>query len=434
MSRWRVLVIAEAANPEWVSVPLVGWSLTSALRQVASVHLVTQVRNHDAIVRAGLVPGRDFTVIDNEALARPLYQLANRLRGGDGGGWTTLQALALPSYWYFEELVWRRFQAALTGGAFDLVHRVTPLSPSVPSVIAGRLKRAGVPFVLGPLNGGVPWPAQFRAAQRAEREWLSYLHGAHRLIPGYRSTRANAAALIAGSRITRDNFGANNLDRTVYVPENAIDPARFPFSERTAPSLPVRIGFIGRLVPLKGVDMLLDAAAELVRSGKAVIEIIGDGPERVALEQQMARLGIGAGVTMHGWVEHQKIAALLSRWDVLGFPSIREFGGGVVLEAFACGTPAVVVAYGGPGELVTPATGIAVPLGTRAEVVEGFRRAFTELVGDPNRLVAMSAAALERVRRYYTWARKAEQMTAIYDWVMGVAPKPDFGMPFPDRP
>jgi hypothetical protein len=75
----RVLLIAEAANPEWVSVPLLGWSNSRALARIADVHLVTQLRNRDAIVRAGLTEGSDFTSINSEALARPVHRLASRL-------------------------------------------------------------------------------------------------------------------------------------------------------------------------------------------------------------------------------------------------------------------------------------------------------------------------------------------------------------------
>src|SRR5262245_39667725 len=119
--RMRVLLIAEAANPEWVSVPLVGWSHARALAERVDAHLVTQVRNRDAIVRAGWREGREFTAIDSERAAARAHKLAEWLRGGPGRGWTIVTALQSLCYRWFERLVWQRFGGAIRGGAYDLV-------------------------------------------------------------------------------------------------------------------------------------------------------------------------------------------------------------------------------------------------------------------------------------------------------------------------
>lgn len=415
-ARPRVLAIAEAANPEWVSVPLVGWSLASALREVADVHVVTQVRNRDAFLRAGLAKGRDFTAIDSETFARPMWKLAERLRMGEGKGWTMVQAINALSYPWFERLVWQRFGGAIRAGEFDIVHRITPLSPTVSSSLAGHCARAGTLFVLGPLNGGVPWPEGFDAERRREKEWLSYLRSAYKLMPGREATLRNASAVLTGSRHTEGEIPARHRHKTIYLPENAIDPARFNRTAAPGPG-PLRACFVGRLVPYKGPDMLLQAAAPLLRDGRMTLDMIGDGPMMPDLVGQARQLGAERGLTFHGWKDHREVQDIMAGCHVLSFPSIREFGGGVVLEAMALGVVPLIVDYAGPGELVVSGTGLKVPCGTREQIVAGFADALARLADDPSGLPGMAQAARDRVQSHFTWARKARQIAEVYTWL-----------------
>ncbi|MBM1220415.1 glycosyltransferase family 4 protein [Ponticoccus sp. SC2-23] len=422
--RPRVLVIAEAANPDWVSVPLIGWSLARALAEVADVHLVTQVRNRAAIIAAGLTEGDDFTAIDSEALARPLWALGGLLRMGEGKGWTALQAVSAISYPYFERLVWKRFGAEIRKGRYDVVHRITPLSPTQSGPLAAHCARAGVPYVIGPLNGGVPWPREFEAARRAEREWLSYVRGIYRYLPGRKSMLDATRCILAGSRHTATEF-EQWQDRTIWLPENAIDPVRFPDLPRPPTSGPLRACFIGRMVPYKGPDMLLEAASELLRSGRMTLDLIGDGPMMEELRKQAAPLG--QAVRLHGWLPHDKVQSVAGKCSLLAFPSVREFGGGVVLEAMAMGLAPLIVDYAGPGELVTDQTGYKVALGDRDAIVARFRSELNRLADDPEDVAARGACARAVARQNFTWSAKAGQVAEVYDWITGKREvRPDF--------
>jgi hypothetical protein len=83
VARILILALAKSANPEWASGPPVGWSHARALAEVADVHLVTEVRNPDAILRARLHPGRDFTSHDSEVVTQPMA-LAKILQSPQG--------------------------------------------------------------------------------------------------------------------------------------------------------------------------------------------------------------------------------------------------------------------------------------------------------------------------------------------------------------
>ncbi|MDQ3441584.1 MAG: glycosyltransferase family 4 protein [Planctomycetota bacterium] len=436
MRKPRVLLIAEAANPEWVSVPLVGWSHALALARVTDAHLITQVRNRAAVLRAGLVEGRDFTSIDSEALARKTHKLGKLLRGGKGKGFTVVTALKSLEFPYFERLVWRKFGERLKAGEFDLVHHLTPLSPTTPSRLAGKCRRIGVPFVWGPLNGGVPWPKGFDKARREEKEWLSYVRNAYKLLPGFRATRQNASAIIIGSRATWQQMPTKYHEKCFYIVENAIDPTRFQRRRVRTATRPIRAIFIGRVVPYKGADMLLEAASHLIKSGAMTIDIVGDGPQLPHLRERVNALELPeSGVTFSGWVEHGKIQDRLVEADLLTFPSIREFGGGVALEAMAVGVVPVVTDYGGLGELVTDQTGFLIPMGTRDEIIGRLRETLTRLAADPAAIDTRSDAAWRRAHEQFTWDAKAQQVLRIYEYLLDKKlPRPQFPMPTPDLP
>ncbi len=418
----RVLVIAEAANPEWTSVPLVGWSLAAALNDVADIHLVTQVRNRDAILRVGWTEGKDFTAIDTERLAAPMYALSEKI----GLGWSGKTAIAALTYPYFESLVWHQFGVQIQAGEFDVVHRVTPLSQSANSSLASKCARSGVPFVVGPLNGGVPWPKGFERERRRERDWLSSIRWIYKLAPGRRSMLSATAAIITGSQSTFQEIPKTYRHKCVHLPENAIDPERFNRTAEQPGTLPLRACFIARMDPCKGTDMLIEAAAPLLQDGRMVLDMIGDGPMMPEVRQIADRLGVSDAITFHGWVDHKTVQEIAAKTHILTFPSIREFGGGVVLEAMALGVVPVVVDYGGPGELVVPGTGFKIAIDERSALVASLREQLEEIAADPAVLTNLGKAAQTRAVTQFTWEAKARQILDIYDWVTGKrSDKPD---------
>lgn len=427
--RPRVLWVAEAANPKLFSVSLIGWSFGRALRETADGILVTEQRNRDDCRAAGAIEGGDFETVDNRFWQGTAWRVSSWLRGGGGLGWTTYAALSTLVYPIFELRLWKQFRDRLASGQFDLVHRLTPVSPVTPSPLAQRCAKLGVPFALGPLNGGLPWPKEYPELRRAEKEWLSPLRGVSRLLPGFEATRRHSSAIIVASRSTLGEMAPRHRAKCVYLPENAIDPERFPRRTPPVPRSPVRVVFVGRLVPYKGADLLIEAAAPLLRAGSVELDIVGDGPEMPRLRRMASDLNVENRVEFAGWVDHARMADRMGRAQVFGFPSLREFGGGVVLEAMALGLAPVVVDYGGPGELTPAGCGWTLPMAPRAELVARLRATLSQIGANPAETAAIGRRAQEYAYRNFTWPAKARQMVEIYRWVLGRRDKPDWGVP-----
>jgi glycosyltransferase involved in cell wall biosynthesis len=410
----RVLILADDCNPEWPSLPVVGFNSCRAIADVAETVVVTQVRNRPNIEKVGM--GRAQVVyVDNEYVAAPVHRLAIWLRGGDKVAWTTNVAMTYPSYIAFEREVWRRFRRELRAGQFDIVHRLTPMSPTLPSPMAAW---SPVPFVLGPLNGGLPWPPEYMGEQKRERERLSNVRSAHRVLPYYRSTYSRSTVLAAFQH-TIDDLPPMARRRAIDFPEVGFDPATFhPPKSRPATDA-LTFLFVGRLVPYKCSDVVVEAFAKTPELRRHKLRIVGDGPDKPALEQIIRDHNLQSQVELVGWKSQAGVADEMRNADVFAFPSIRELGAGVVVEAMACGLPSIVVDYGGPGGLVRNGTGIRVPLQSKLMMISAFGQAMARLGADPAATRRMGEAASDYVFREYTWDKKAGKFLEVYEWVLG---------------
>jgi len=419
----RILLLAPGSNPDGITGPLVGYSHSEALAQLHAVTLVIG-RANEAAVRRKQSPFRAIEVISLPRLER-IYDWCFR--------WVfrsnyRSQVLTAFSYFFclaFEWRAWRQTRARIMQGDFDVVLRLLPISSVLPSPFAFFLRRGPIPFVIGPINGGLPWPRGFSQADK-QKEWISNLRSFYQFLPFARSTYRNAAAIIAGSSHTYNEVAAYR-EKLFFVPgENGISPALYTSASRSsARSETLELIFVGGLVPYKACDLALRAAAPLLQNGRARFTVVGDGPERRGLEELTVSLGTDKVVSFCGTLRHSEIIQRLGAADVLVFPSIHEFGGAVVFEALAMGTVPVVVDFGGPGDIVRPEVGFKVRLTNESDVVLQIEKVLATLTRDRDLLERLRQQGMRYARKCLSWDAKAQMVTQILCWATGCGPKPN---------
>ena len=417
----RILVLAPDSDPDSLATSLIGYCHSEALARLHAVTLVTRSA-YEPAVRRTRAPFHAIEPISFPWLDRLFAWCLRNIFHHDYGR-QTLTAFNYPFSLAFEWRTWRRLRARIRAGEFDIVLRLLPITSVLPSPFAFFLRKGPIPFVIGPINGGLPWPHGFSQADK-QREWISRLRALYRILPFSRSTFRNAGAIIGGSSQTCAEFSAYR-NKVFFVPENGLGPAVYS-SERKSSAEDTRLHliFVGRLVPFKACDLALRAAASLVRSGLARFTIIGDGPERPALEQLARSLEIERDVSFCGMLSHAETMERMRVADVLVFPSIREFGGGVVFEALAAGAVPVVVDFGGPGDIVHPEVGYKVALTTEEDVVAQIERILGSLAVDRSLLNRLRQQGMAYARERLSWDGKAQVVTEILCWVLGQGPKP----------
>jgi glycosyltransferase involved in cell wall biosynthesis len=418
MSRLRLLVLGPDCDPETVSIPFVSYRHAAALAELHDVTLVVRT-GVEASVRRANAPFRSIEVVQTASLER-IYAWSFRtiFRSNWDSQWVT--AFSYPFAITFEWLAWRQLRRRVFAGEFDVVLRVLPMTAVLPSPFAFFLRKGPIPFVLGPLQGGLPSAPGFSQPDKKSFG----VRKLYRFLPFARSTYRHAAAIIAAVSHIRTQFAAYT-DKLFFIPENGVARSLCVADSRPPePSAKLQLIFVGGLVRRKACYLGLRAAAPLLQNDLAHFTLIGDGPERSSLEQLARDLGITNAVSFCGWLSHAEVLKRLRSADVVVLPAIREGGGGVVFEALASGAVPVILDWGGPGDIVHPEVGYKVPPTDEEGVVLQMERILSDLAGNPNLVSKLRQQGLSYARECLTWEAKAQATTQVLNWVVGRGPKP----------
>ncbi len=190
-----------------------------------------------------------------------------------------------------------------------------------------------------------------------------------------------------------------------------VDTTRFRPVDRPPPSGRLRVGFVGRLIPVKGVDVLLRAVAS---DGRLDLDLYGGGPDLDALRKLAAELGVSGRVTFHGHVDETTLTRVVPAFDALAVPSVLvpnvlEQFGRVVVEGQASGVPVVASECGALPDVAGDA-GLLVPPGD----APALGAALARLLDEPGLWERMRTDGLAAVGRY-SWSSVATQQAALYE-------------------
>lgn len=195
------------------------------------------------------------------------------------------------------------------------------------------------------------------------------------------------------------------LRRPCFLMSRGVDSEQFHPSRRTEHDGVLRIGFVGRVTPEKGVRLLakIEAALETAGIRNFRIIVVGDGSEVGWLKKRL-RHGEFTGV-----LRGDDLARAYANMDLFVFPSRTDTFGNVIQEAAASGVPSVVTNEGGPKHLVAPGE-----TGYVGGTDDEFVARVVELARDPERLKTMGAAARERVLGA-SWDKAFDQVYVAYE-------------------
>ncbi len=384
---------------------VLGWNMLMQIARFHQVWALTQGEDREAIELAlekRPVSNLNFHFVDLPHVLRPLL----RFQGGHQLYYYLWQLKA-----YFTA---RRLHKELN---FDLFHHITYANDWMASFIGALLP---VFYVRGPGGGAHRTPKGFEREYsfggrfwekvRTLGQWL-FRHD-----PVFVKGQSRAGAILVCNRESISKIPGKCRHKVQIFPVNGISSSDLALAAAASDTGgQFRVLSAGSLVRVKGFGLAIKAFKEFAsKFPSSELRIIGSGPEEYRLRAIGESGLIGSKVKLFPAMPRDELLAEMASCDVFLFPSLRDGGGAVVIEAMSMGKPVVCLNTGGPGMHVTEECGISIKPDSPEDAHHRLAEALERLRRDENLRLRLGRAAKKRAEQVYHWDRLGERLMEVY--------------------
>lgn len=306
-------------------------------------------------------------------------------------------------------------------GEFDAVHSLNFHTDALPSF----LWRTNKPFFWGPISHHEPIPNKFLKIYPKKEAFKEHLKALVKKAlwsfdPFLKQCARRSTTIFLGHSKVPSKLGLNGDSKCIQMNQVAVSSRHQVVAKKRCKSdRSFKFITIGRSVPLKGFDLVVEAFNQLIQQDISGMNykliVIGDGPYLNTLKHLA---GSSPHVEFTKWVTHDKVFDYLSESDVFVFPS-HEGAGMVVAEAASFGLPIICLDNYGPGELMPEGYPLKIESSlTREQIISRLTDTMVNISKNDELYNDISSEMVDHYLTHFTWESKAQRIVDAYKKVL----------------
>jgi len=301
---------------------------------------------------------------------------------------------------------------------FDVFHHLTYANDWMASFIGALLP---IPYIRGPCGGAQKVPKNFLSEFPFKDRLFQHLRSIGQWVfrhdPFFIISQKKAKAILVCNKESFAKIPKKWQKKTYFFPVNGISKEDLDLLSRKKKKSENKFKVLsaGKLLPIKGFSLAIKAFK--VFSGKVKnteLEIIGDGPELLPLKNLAQQLKIQEKIKFKKWLPRDEFLKELVDCDVFLFPSLRDGGGQVVIEAMAASKPVICLDLAGPGFHIKEEWGVKIKPTFPERAIKEIAKALEKLYTNESLRIQLGKRARERVENFYHLDKLGERLFKIY--------------------